>query len=184
MSHPIAQHSGTPSKRAPEVAKFTVVMAAEPERRALEVRDRRVAERARVQLVVHPQYTAWPPPGFDRLRLEEAPIEYVILARAKAVLDFGAGLDAANRDELAASIRRTWPKVSATGHYGRVTGDVTIYADGHTEWGYTLGGTSAPALPVDAMVGLSQKSGRTPLDLYVQNTLRLELLAEAARFAT
>jgi hypothetical protein len=155
-------------------------MSVDLERQALTILDTGLAERSRNELIADPVYSPWPPPGFEEVALSEARIELVVLARMKAALDFGAGLTGENGDELRTSVDVTWPALSAGGHYERVTGEASVRANGDVEWGYTHGGTSAPALPVETMSGLSSKSGRTALDLYVQNTLRLAVLAEAS----
>lgn len=157
-------------------------MSVDLERPGLTILDRGRADRSRNELIADTGYGPWPPPGFEGMALSEASIELVVLARVKAALDFGAGLKAEKADELRASMNRTWPAVSAGGHYERVTGEVSVRANGDVEWGYTHGGASAPALPVEAMSGLTPRPGCSALDVYVQNTLRLAVLAEATCF--
>lgn len=181
MPVPVARQ-GTPTAPKPGVvARFDAVVSARPERWSLTVLDRTLAEHSRSSLAAKTTYSQWPPPGFEKLSMAAAPIEQVLLARLKAALDFGTDLAAPTPEALDMAITRTWPGVAADGSYERVIAEAEVYASGEVEWGYSHGGNAAPPLPVESMSGVSPPNGKTALDAYVQNQLRLAVLTEAAR---
>jgi hypothetical protein len=185
-----AEKTAVQSQVAPALAHYDAVLSVDMDRDALTIVDRQLAEQSRTELARAPGYAAWPPaPLGPETDLSTLSVEALVLARMKAVLDFGAKLAGSSGTALRTAIANEWSVLNtarqarAAGttspNYERIRAQVTVRADGSAEWGYSRTATSAQPLPLSGV----QPDGRTSLDAYVQNQLRAAIADKLAAAA-
>ena len=189
MTRPQSRHTSAPIAHdpppppAPLIARYDAVVSLQVERSALTVVDRAGAEANRPHLASGPGFGTGPPAGAPAASgWNRISIETVCVARMKATLDFGAELVGDTREQLAMAIDDRWSDLAsarsarasgrATPNYERIAAEVLLREDGQVEWAYTRRDDGAVPLPVPGVLS----NGRTVLDSYVQNLLRLELM--------
>lgn len=174
-----AEKADVQSQVTPALAHYDAIVSVDVERDSLTIVDPPLAQQSRADLARAPGYAAWPPaPLGPQTDLSMLSVEALVLARMKAVLDFGAKLAGSSGTALRAAIATEWSvldrarQARAAGttspNYERIRAQVTVRADGSAEWGYSRTATSAQPLPLSGI----QADGRTSLDAYVQNQLR------------
>jgi hypothetical protein len=170
------------------VAEYRAVVGLELERSGFRLLDMRSPARRLAAAQQPPGWVAeWPPPGLaiDPTREDERDVTALVLAKLKALFDFGAVLPDGDAGAIRDAIHRRWPAIRqareerASIPYERMDVDAVVRQDGTADWGFTHGGRGL-SLP-----GLAERldDGRPELDLYVLNVVRADLAARLREYA-
>lgn len=140
---------------------------------------RPAAETARAVLLLAPPYVPkWPPRPATSLALgDDASADLLALTRLKALFDFGSQLPDEDVGDVLRNVEARWPAVPE-----RISVDAVVRANGDAEWGYERAPGTDVGRADDEFANTMSVSGRSELDLYVQNLVRADLEERLTRF--